>query len=151
MADQVRVKYVGTNVGKIYLSDIGKRYQLGGGREGDYANSSGDDQYLMWGETLILQKSGEVLNSIANGVLKYFSNAPSSGSWINGAPLAVDTDAAYTSTDEVPLRDVTGDTGRYTDMYLTRLATDNYTTGSAGQTGYFYGNTDTPGITGASS
>jgi len=150
MADQFRISYTGTNVGKIYLSDIGKRYQLGGGREGDYGNSGGDDQYIMWGETVVLQKTGEVLNSKAHGVLKYFSQDPSDGTWINGAPISI-TDVASDSDDEVPVRDYAGDTGRYTDTYLAKLANDNYSTGTAGQTGYFYGNTDTPGITGASS
>jgi len=150
MADQLRISYNGTNVGKIYLSDIGKRYQLGGGQEGDYGNNSGDDQYINWGETVVLQKTGEVLNSVAHGVLKYFSTVPSDGSWINGAPITV-TDITSTSADEVPGRDFTGDTGRYTDAYLERLAQANYSTGTAGQTGYFYGNSDTPGITGASS
>jgi hypothetical protein len=149
MADQIQVKYTGTNVGKIYLSDIGKRYQLGGGQEGDYGNTAGDDQYIIWGEVLVLQKTGEVLNSMAHGVLQYFSAAPSDGSWINGAPLTL-VDTASTSADEVPGRDYPGDTGRYTDAYLNRLSNAAFSTGAAGQTGYFYGNTDTPGITGAS-
>jgi len=150
MADQLRITYTGTNVGKIYLSDIGKRNQLGGGREGDYNNNSGDDQYIMWGETVVLQKSGEVLNSNAHGVLKYFSTAPSDGAWINGAPLTV-VDIASTDVNEVPGRNFAGDTGRYTDAYLARLASANFSTGTVGQTGYYYGNADAPGITGASS
>jgi hypothetical protein len=149
MADQLRITYTGTNVGKIYLSDIGKRYQLGGGREGDYGSASGDDQYIIWGETIVLQKSGEVLNSVAYGVIKYFSQSPSAGAWINGAPLTV-TDIASTIANEVPGRSYAGDTGRYTDAYLSRLAAANFSTGAVGQTGYYYGNSDAPGITGVS-
>ena len=156
MADnQIRIRYLGTNVGKIYLSDVGKRLGLGGGREGGYGY--GQDQYIVWGETLILQATGEVLMSAADGVLKYFSSDPSSGAWINGTPLLIDFND-YTSASDNPLRDVTGDTGRFTDTVLGILADggkQGITGGLAynpasGATGYFYGNTSTPGITGAS-
>lgn len=156
MADnQIRIRYLGTNVGKIYLSDVGKRLGLGGGREGGYG--FGQDQYIVWGETLILQATGEVLMSAVDGVIKYFSSSPASGAWINGAPLVVDF-GDYTSASDNPLRDVSGSTGRYTDTVLGILADgkQGITGGlayspSSGSTGYFYGNTNTPGITGASS
>jgi len=155
MADnQIRIRYFGTNVGKIYLSDVGKRLGLGGGQEGGYGY--GQDQYIVWGETLILQATGEVLMSAADGVLKYFSSAPTSGAWLNGAPLVIDF-SDYTSVSDVPLRDVTGATGRFTDTVLSVLAGNkNGLTGgmayapAAGATGYYYGNGDLPGITGAS-
>jgi hypothetical protein len=145
---QIRVQYFGTNVGPIYLSDTGKRLALGGGQEGGYGQ--GQDQYIMWGETVIFQATGEVLMSEAYGILKYFSAAPASGAWINGAPLVL-TSGSYTSANEVPGRDYTGDTGIFTDDYLSKLANTRYSTGAAGATGYFYGNQDYPGVTGASS
>ena len=58
MADQIKVQYNGTNVGKIYLSDIEKRLGLGGAQEGNY--TGGQDQHMIWGETLVLQKTGTV-------------------------------------------------------------------------------------------
>ena len=138
MSDQIRIRYNGTNVGKIYLSDIEKRLGLGGAQEGNY--KGGQDQYIIWGETVILEKTGDVLMSLASGNLKYYST-DDSAVFTTGAPLTIDSDAAYTSLDEVPLRDVQGDTGRYTDEYMTRLANDKYApTGIAGVTGYYYGN-----------
>ena len=138
MSDQIRIQYNGTNVGKIYLSDIEKRLGLGGAQEGNYGG--GQDQYIIWGETVILQKTGDVLMSVASGIIKYYSTA-NTAVFPTGAPLTVDSDASYTSLDEVPLRDVTGETGRYTDAYMSRLANDKYApTGIAGVTGYYYGN-----------
>jgi len=138
MSDQIRIRYNGTNIGKIYLSDVEKRLALGGSVEGNYRG--GQDQYIIWGETVVLQKSGNVLMSLASGNLKYYSTANAS-IYPTGAPLTIDSDAIYTSVDEVPLRDVEGDTGRYTDEYMSRLANDKYApTNVAGATGYYYGN-----------
>ena len=140
MANTLRVQYNGTNVGKIYFTDIDKRGQLGGSVEGNY--NSGQDQYIMWGETKVLQLTDDVLYSQANGVLKYFSTEASSTTFSshNGAPLAL-TEGAYTSADEVPRQDL-GDTGgtRFSDEYIAKLANDKYSTGAAGATGYYYGN-----------
>jgi hypothetical protein len=49
MANTLLVQYFGTNVGKIYFTDVDKRNQLGGAQEGNY--NGGQDQYIMWGET----------------------------------------------------------------------------------------------------
>jgi len=137
MSDQIKIQYNGTNVGKIYLSDIEKRLGLGGAQEGNY--NGGQDQYIIWGETVVLQKTGDVLMSLASGILKYYST-DDSAVFPTGAPITV-TSGIFTSSDEVPLRDVTGDTGRFTDEYMTRLANDKYApTGIAGATGYYYGN-----------
>ena len=140
MANKLRVQYNGTNVGKIYFTDIDKRGQLGGSVEGNYR--AGQDQYIMWGETKVLELTDDVLYSMANGVLKYFSTAASSTTFSthNGAPLALD-EGAHTSADEVPRQDL-GDTGgtRFTDTYMEKLANDKYSTGAAGATGYYYGN-----------
>lgn len=143
MASQLLVKYLGTNVGKIYLSDIGKRYGLGGDREGDYKNSSGQDKYIVWGESKVLQESGEVLMSYATGVLKFFSTEASSTVFTtNGAPLTI-VEGPYTLANEVPRSDIgsTG-TGRYSDTYMAILANPLYgPTGLAGATGTYVGQT----------
>lgn len=157
MADnQLKVEYFGTNVGKIYLSDIDMRGQMGGSREGNYYG--GQNEYIVWGETKILQLTGDVLYSQAKGILKYFSTLTSSDvfSLYHGAPLIL-TEGTYAYTDEIPLQDVPGDTGRFTDTYMAILALDNWGTGIApgvavtgsgftgtgytgGDTGYFLGN-----------
>lgn len=140
MANTLLVQYFGTNVGKIYFTDVDKRNQLGGAQEGSY--NAGQDQYIMWGETKVLQLTDSVLYSRAKGVLKYFSTAASSTifSAHNGAPLVL-TEGPYTSVDEVPRSDL-GDTGgtRYSDAYMDQLANDKYSSGAAGATGYYYGN-----------
>jgi len=136
----LKVEYFGTNVGKIYLSDIDKRQQLGGSIEGNYRG--GQDQYIVWGETKVLQLTSQVLYSQAGGVLKYFSTAASSTVFTghNGAPLTL-TVGAYTSADESPRQDI-GDTGtsRFRDSYMSKLGDARWSTGLAGETGYYYGN-----------
>ncbi len=140
MANTLRVQYFGTNVGKIYFTDVDKRNQLGGAQEGNY--QGGQDQYICWGETKVLQLTDDVLYSMAKGVLKYFSTAASSSVFTdhNGAPLIL-TEGAYTSANEVPRADI-GDTGSslFSDAYMSQLANDKYSTGAAGATGYYYGN-----------
>lgn len=148
--ETLKVKYCGTNVGKIYFTDVDKRNQLGGAQEGNY--NGGQDQYIMWGETKVLQLTSDVLYSYAKGVLKYFSTASSSSIFTahNGAPLFLEV-GNFTSADEVPLQNVTGDTGRFTDDYIAKLANDKYSTGlgpvsngaggyTGGETGYYFGN-----------
>jgi hypothetical protein len=151
MANTLRVMYTGTNVGKIYFTDVDKRHQLGGSAEGSYIG--GQDEYIMWGETKVLQLTDDVLYSVAKGILKYFSTASSSTvfSTHNGAPLEL-LEGSYTSADEVPRQDI-GDTGgtRFTDAYMAILANDKYSTGlgpvsvvgggyTGGETGYYFGN-----------
>lgn len=140
MANKLKIEYLGTNVGKIYLSDIGKRLGLGGGQEGDY--NGGQDAYLIWGETLIIELTGDVLLSQSQGILQHFSDtANTDWSTKNGAPLTL-TEGIYTSADTYPRRDL-GDTGgtRYSDDYMTRLANEKWApTGASGVTGYYYGN-----------
>ena len=65
----LKVKYFGTNVGKIYLGDVYKRHQLGGSPEGQYL--AGQDEYIIWGETVVLELTSEVLFSMSNGTLKF--------------------------------------------------------------------------------
>jgi len=140
MANTLRVAYLGTNVGKIYFTDVDKRSQLGGAQEGNF--NCGQDEYIMWGETKVLQITDNVLFSMAKGVLKYFSTTSSNATFSarNGAPLVL-TEGSYTSADEVPRQDI-GDTGtsRFTDTYMDKLSNDKYSTGAAGSTGYYYGN-----------
>jgi len=135
----LKVKYFGTNVGKIYLSDVYKRHQLGGAPEGQY--NAGQDEYIIWGETVVLQYTGEVLFSMASGILKFFSTLASSPAFTHNGPPLVLEDGSFTAANEDPRRDI-GDTGagRYTDAYMSKLADARWGTGLAGATGYYYGN-----------
>lgn len=147
----LKVEYLGTNVGKIYLTDVDKRNQLGGAQEGSY--NGGQDQYIMWGETKVLLPTDDVMYSMTKGVLKYFSTAASSSIFTahNGAPLTL-TLGESTSVAEKPRQDL-GDTGgtRFADEYMDKLANDKYSTGlgpvsngaggyTGGETGYYFGN-----------
>lgn len=141
----ITVKYYGTNVGKIYLSDILRRRQLGGALEGP-SYTGGQDEYIVWGEVISLQRSSDVEASRANGVLKFFSTEASSDAFTNnGAPLVLE-EANWDPTIECPRRDL-GDTGytRYSDEYMSLLANplmagSTGTALAAGATGYYYGN-----------
>jgi len=141
MADKLRIQYLGTNVGKIYLTDCTKRLALGGSKEGDYYG--GQDRYIVWGETVVLELTDDVLFSQAQGILKWFSTAASSTAFTtNGAPLVL-TPGAYTSADEVPRRDY-ANTGLFDDSYIAGvLANDQYAPSGAtgsGCTGWYVGN-----------
>lgn len=63
------VSYSGVDIGRIYLEDIGKRSQLGGGEQ--YV--VGQDTYISHGETIALVNTGAVLTSAEFGTLKKFS------------------------------------------------------------------------------
>ena len=140
------VKYLGTNVGKIYLSDCGKRLGLGGAQEGNYYG--GQDEYIIWGEIKVLDLTGDVVSSQSSGILAHFSDATNTD-WRtkNGAPL-VCTVGSDTKRAEKPselfMTGTAGGTGLdflWSDEYLTRLANDKYApTTTAGATGYYYGN-----------
>lgn len=142
----LKVSYFGTNVGKIYLSDIGKRLGLGGAQEGNY--TYGQDEYIMWGEVKILDIVGEVVSSMSSGILAHFSD-PTNPSWnnLNGPPLILDV-GTHTKLESVPsqifLTGMGGGTGlsyEWSDEYLTQIANDKYApTTTAGATGYYYGN-----------
>lgn len=141
MADTLKIEYFGTNVGKIYLTDIDRRRQLGGADEGRYIG--GQDQYLVWGEVTVLQLTDDVLYSMSEGVLKYFSTESSSSIFANnGAPLTLN-EGSFTKADEKPRQDI-GDTGSsvFRDSYMDKLADAKWGTGAAGDTGYYYGNQD---------
>lgn len=68
------VQYDGTDVGKIYLRDIGQRNQLGGGK-GVYV--IGQDQYLTKGADATFLSTSEVMLSATSGVIKNFEDAGS--------------------------------------------------------------------------
>lgn len=68
------VKYDGTDVGKIYLRDIGQRNQLGGG-QGVY--TIGQDQYIDYGGDATLLSTSDVMLSATSGVIKNFDDAGS--------------------------------------------------------------------------
>lgn len=138
MAQRLKVSYLGTNVGKIYLSDVDKRNQLGGSKEGNY--HGGQDQYIIWGETKVLELTSEVLYSMSRGILKYFSDPNSSTAFKTGAPLTLEI-GDFDYTDEVPVQFPTSGPDRFDDDYMQKLANDKYApTGIAGVTGYYYGN-----------
>ena len=145
------VKYFGTNVGKIYLSDIDRRHQLGGAPEsGNY--KAGQDEFMTWGEIKVLQITDDVLYSRLNGVLAYFSTEASSKIFSsNGAPLTL-VDGTDTAANEVPRGDY-ANTGLFDDRFINNVLAGNYSTGVkgtlgtgytgyyiAGDTGYNYGN-----------
>lgn len=144
--DTLKVSYLGTNVGKIYLSDIGKRLGLGGAQEGNY--TSGQDEYIVWGEVKILDIVGEVISSMSSGILAHFSDATNT-SWsaLNGPPLTL-ASGQYTVLNAVPsqifMTGTGGGTGtnfEWSDEYLAILANDKYAPAvAAGATGYYYGN-----------
>lgn len=136
--NRLRVRYLGTNVGKINLSDIDKRNQMGGSKEGNY--NGGQEQYIIWGETKILELTSDVLYSKSKGILKYFSDPNSSTAFKNGAPLVLD-EGDYDYTDENPVQFPTSGPDRFDDDYMSKLANDKYAvTGIEGATGYYYGN-----------
>ena len=153
----LKVSYIGTNVGKIYISDVKKRLGLGGAQEGDY--TSGQDEYIIWGEIKVFVLTGDVLTSATNGILNHFSTANASWSALNGPPLVLDVGThnayeqlpsvffmtgttAYTGTNfTIPGLGGTGLNYVWSDEYLARLSIDEYApTGIAGATGYYYGN-----------
>lgn len=68
---KVAIHHTGsTGVGKLYLSDVGRRNSLGGG-ESIYGY--GQDQYINPGQTVNLVATSQVLLSIDRGMLKAFS------------------------------------------------------------------------------
>jgi transketolase C-terminal domain/subunit len=68
------IRYDGTDVGTIYLRDIGQRNQLGGGK-GIY--SLGQDRYLAHGHDCTLISTSDVMLSNTLGVIKHFTDAGS--------------------------------------------------------------------------
>jgi len=66
------VTYDGTDVGRIYLRDIGQRNGLGGGGS---IYQLGQDQYLSYGQDATLIETSDVLLSADRGVIKTFDDA----------------------------------------------------------------------------
>lgn len=67
------VSYNGTDIGKVYLEDLGKRKQLGGGDQ----YIKGQDIVIRKGDTIALVNTSGVLTSQEFGQLKTFSTANS--------------------------------------------------------------------------
>lgn len=61
------IQYDKTDVGPIYLKDVGQRNQLGGGK-GIY--TLGQDQYIDYGGDATLLSTSEVMLSATSGVIK---------------------------------------------------------------------------------
>lgn len=67
----VIVKYDTTDLGRIYLGDVGMRNQLGGGK-GLY--TLGQDRYISHGQDATFIKTGDVLMSANAGRIKKYSD-----------------------------------------------------------------------------
>jgi hypothetical protein len=61
------VKYDGSNLGRIYLGDVGRRRQLGGAANG--IRTLGQDRYITWGQDATFMQTGEVLMSAASSTV----------------------------------------------------------------------------------
>ena len=69
---KVEVVHTGaTDVGQLYLADVGRRNSLGGGTS---IYGYGQDQYINAGDTIQLVATSQVLLSIDRGMLKTFSD-----------------------------------------------------------------------------
>jgi len=68
------VKYDGTNVGTVYLRDIGQRNQLGGGK-GIY--TLGQDCYIGYGADKTFVSTSDVMLIATSGVIKGMETAGS--------------------------------------------------------------------------
>lgn len=69
---KVEITHTGaTDVGQLYLADIGRRNSLGGGVS---IYGYGQDQYINPGETIELVATSQVLLSIDRGMLKTFAD-----------------------------------------------------------------------------
>lgn len=63
------VKYDGTDIGRIYLRDVGQRNQLGGGLS---IFRYGQDRYISYGQDATFIDTGDVLMSKDRGVIKTY-------------------------------------------------------------------------------
>lgn len=70
------VHYDHTDVGRIYLGDVGQRHQLGGGK-GLYTH--GQDRYISHGQDATFVTTGDVLLSLLaqGGKIKHFVDTTS--------------------------------------------------------------------------
>ena len=69
---KVEITHTGaTDVGQLYLADVGRRNSLGGGVS---IYGYGQDQYINPGDTIELVATSQVLLSIDRGMLKTFSD-----------------------------------------------------------------------------
>jgi len=68
------INYDGTDVGPIYLKDVGQRNQLGGGK-GIYC--VGQDQYISYGGDATLLSTSDVMLSATSGVIKNWDTSGS--------------------------------------------------------------------------
>ena len=92
------VSYTGTDLGRIYLEDIGKRKQLGGGDQ----FARGQDIMIDHGDTIALVNSGNVLSSVELGIIKTFSTDNSekiAAMWASkGTSNVITRNSGYTGT-----------------------------------------------------
>ena len=64
------IKYDATDIGRIYLRDVGGRNQMGNGR-GIFAY--GQDRYISHGQDATLLNTSDVIMSADRGVIKKFN------------------------------------------------------------------------------
>lgn len=87
-----KVVYSGTNIGIIYLEDVGRRPGLGGGSS---IYVDGQDKYIKYGETKRLLNTSEVQLSVDAGVLAHYAANAGETRFSGSAPLVL----TQTSTD----------------------------------------------------
>jgi hypothetical protein len=68
------IHYDGTNLGPIYLKDVGQRNGLGGGKS---IYVRGQDQYVDYDTDTTLVSTSDVMLSATAGVIKHFVDASS--------------------------------------------------------------------------
>lgn len=81
-----KVVYSGTNIGPIYIGDVGRRAGLGGGVS---IYQQGQDKYIHNGETRRFLNSGEVQLSVDSGTLGHFSTNGAEARFNGSAPLVL--------------------------------------------------------------
>ena len=86
------VHYDGTNYGRIYLGDVGKRRGLGGAVEG--VTTLGQDRYIEYGMDATFVQTGQVLMSASDWTSSdgtaFAGKAGTIRNWVNKGAFTVD-------------------------------------------------------------
>lgn len=81
-----KVVYSGTDIGPIYLGDVGRRPGLGGGNS---IYTTGQDKYIKSGETKRLLNTSEVQLSVDAGTLLHYSTNAAEARFNGAAPIVL--------------------------------------------------------------
>jgi hypothetical protein len=81
-----KVVYSGTNIGRIYIGDVGRRAGLGGGVS---IYQQGQDKYIKFGETRKFVNADTVQLSVDSGTLKHYSDNAAEARFLGAAPLVL--------------------------------------------------------------